>query len=87
MASVDSKHALLSQTIGLALATIGLAIFSIVQDAHAGGLAAVSETDVGIILTGIGLVINRALDKNARPLRLRRKSAADSKTRKEPDGD
>lgn len=64
----DSKHVLQSKTNNIGLVTVGLACFAIYQDYSGGGIGAVEQTDVGMLLTGISVIINRLTDKAARKL-------------------
>ena len=73
MESVEPKSALVSKSIGLAVTTLGLAAFNIYRDYTVGGLPAISEADLGIVLTAVGLIIDRFLGGHARPLYLRKR--------------
>jgi hypothetical protein len=66
--SQDSKHVLTSKTNNIGLAVIGLAAFAIYQDYSVGGIEAVEQTDVGTLLAGLSVIINRLTDKAARKL-------------------
>lgn len=68
-----------SKNVWIALAVLGLSVFNVTQDYQAGGLAAIQETDVSLVLLGLAHLVTRFTDKHARPLRIR--SAAYHKRR------
>lgn len=69
-----SKHVATSTTNQLGIGIILLAAFKIYQSYESGGVSAISEADVALLISGLGVIVNRIKASSHKKLHFKKPS-------------
>jgi len=69
-----SKHIATSTTNQLGAGIVILAAFKVFQSYDAGGLSAISEADVALLVSGLGVIVNRIKSSTHKKLHIKKPS-------------
>ena len=71
----DSKNVASSTTNQLGLSVILISAFNIYQDYSGTGISGINEADVALIISGLGIIINRLTDRYSKKLYFKKPNA------------